>query len=129
MKSGVSRKVRMGASLFTALAVSAISMTAPNSSTQVQAAEAQVQSAQTEVQGNGRATCRIYGTRYRTYVKGYTYTCYQVQAAVKCSNGNWYYDPTPAKVSYAYCPSGYYAVRGAVRGRFFNSSWSPWLYF
>jgi hypothetical protein len=126
--TSLKQKVRIGTSIITALTIGTIGMILPHASTRVEAAEAQAKAAETQVQDLS-STCSIYGARYVTYVKGYTYTCYQVQAAVRCNNNSWYYG-SPGKVSYAYCPNGTYAVLGAIRGKVRSTSpWSYWRYF
>jgi hypothetical protein len=125
MKSGISRKVRRGANLITALSMGAISIFSSNTPTR--AAESQLLAS--------RAACSVYHRKGIQSVRAYTYDCYQVQAAVYCQSQSYFYIKywvygAKSKDSRAYCPSGWNAIKGAIRAKATPTSpWRNWSYF
>jgi hypothetical protein len=119
------QKVSARASIVAALAMGAFGITtsfnAPG-----QAAEAQVEESVQDLSQNPPARCIFRLVKTKTYVEASTTTCYQVQAAAKCSNNQWYIGPI-AKTSRAYCPSGTVVALGIARAKATPTSpWSPW---
>jgi hypothetical protein len=127
MKSGVSRKVRMGTSLITALTMSASGIILSNPTTH--AIESQLQLLAS------RAACSVLHGTGLSSVRAYTSDCYQVQAAVKCQSQQYSYIKyweygSKSKDSRAYCPRGYSAIKGAKRAKATPTSpWWDWYYF
>jgi hypothetical protein len=129
MKLGVTRKIKMGASIITALSIGAIGVVSPSTSTR--AAESQLQ-----LLASSSACTVVHGTGPHS-VRATTSDCYLAQAAVYCRKTlrpnvvvqDWYYGPK-SKDSRAYCPSGYYAIKGAKRAQATSTSplWD-WYYF
>jgi hypothetical protein len=125
MKSGVSRKVKMGASVVAALTLGAVSVVTPNATPQAHANPAPKSSKTVTPPGNGRISCRlsIYGYSRSSVV--YTSSGCSAQARVYCSNGYFYvgYSGNPSRAS---CPYGTYAVR--AYGRVVYPYVSYWYY-
>jgi hypothetical protein len=129
MTTSVKKKVNAGTSVIVALAMGAFGIISSNAPAHAADAEIQQSIQDSSPSQKSSARCTFRAARYRTYVVASTSTCYQVQAAAKCSNNAWYYG-TPGKTSYAYCPSGTTAILGAARAKVFSSSpWSNWIYF
>ncbi len=123
------QKVSAGTSFIIALAMGAFGIISSNAP--AHAADAEIQQSVQDSSGKSSAICIFKVLRYRTYVDVLPVagTCYQVQAAVKCSNNVWYYDGTPGRTSRVYCPSGKTATLGAGRAKVFSTTpWSSWIY-
>jgi hypothetical protein len=114
MKSGVTRKMKTGASIVTALTMGALSVVSSNVPTQA---------AKLQMQGSG---CDADVTKSSTYVFADAVTCNEVQVAAKCYYSGvyaWAYGPKGASSRVA-CP---YVKDAAVRARKYStSSWGPW---
>jgi hypothetical protein len=131
MKSGVSRKVKMGASLITALKMGAIGVILSSVPTRAVNTQGQLQapSAQRAV------TCGVYDFRNTYYVYAYaTSSCpyAQVQTAIDCTNTRGFVGYAIGRTSTSSCPYGQvrYRERGAARIRLSPSSpWSKWIYY
>jgi hypothetical protein len=119
MKLGVTRKVKMGASIAAALTIGTIGIF---SSTPIQAAETRQPSGATDQAKD----CSWSAIATSSYVKGTAGSCYQVQVAAKCNyNTTWTYGEK-ARSSDVYCTNSVAAVRHRHTSA---SGWTPWIHF
>jgi hypothetical protein len=126
MKSGVSWKVKMGASVVAALITGAIGVMLSNVPTRAANTQAPLKTA------SGTTCGRVTFTTY--YVDAYALSACpraQVQTAVDCTNTSGFTGYTIGRKSTSSCPYGpvRYRERGAARVRLTpTSNWGPWKY-